>query len=155
MGATAYDPSEDEEVGPCNFFCLWTNLHGWRNFALTKNKGFWIVWIFMFLLLIILAGLSLSRDMWIYGMGITDTWTKYDYIWTNSKDGEKEKDWTGFGPLEFPSVTICPENPVIPNNETDMCESLGISGVSQLFVYYFFVYFFVYNFLFNCFFSLE
>ena len=135
---TAYDPSEDEEVGPCNFFCLWTHLHGWRNFALTKNKGFWIVWIFMFLLLIILAGFSLRTSLWIYSMGITDTWTKYDYIWTGgdnnkNKEGDEKdddnKDWTGFGPLEFPSMTICPEKLVIPNNETDICESLGISGI--------------------------
>ena len=55
----SFDPSEDEETGPCNYFCLWTHLHGWRWFALTKNKGFWILWIVVFMVCIILTVLNI------------------------------------------------------------------------------------------------
>ena len=28
-----------EDRSHCSQFCLWTHLHGWRQLALTKNKG--------------------------------------------------------------------------------------------------------------------
>ena len=28
-----------EDHSHCRQFCLWTHLHGWRQLALTKNKG--------------------------------------------------------------------------------------------------------------------
>ena len=126
-----FDPSEDEETGPCSFFCLWTHLHGWRHFALTKNKGFWIIWILIFILCIILFFMNAAGQIGWYLAGLTSQYNRYHYIWEGENimiDNLKED---GVTALEYPSITICPETAKIPTSDFKMCEEIGLGGYGK------------------------
>ena len=82
----------------------------------------------MFIFFVILAGLSFIEQVGVFSWGLTNTYTKYDYIWEKTwGEGGKEN------PLQFPSMTICPESPQIPTDGLDMCKNLGISGTGTNF----------------------
>ena len=90
----AFTPEEDENRSPCSFFCLWTHLHGWRNFALAKNKGYWVGWIVIFILYILLSAIDIYGQLAKFASGATSVWT--DYVLLSERG-------------TFPAVTFCPE----------------------------------------------
>ena len=108
-----FKPEDDDERSPCSFFCLWTHLHGWRHFALAKNKGYWVIWIVIFLILIILCLLTLAGKTAFFMSGLSDFYGKWDTI--EESDGR------------FPALTICKETPGFSDAKSDMCEELGVS----------------------------
>ena len=88
-----------EDHSHCRQFCLWTHLHGWRQLALTKNKGFWAIWFVIFLIFFIISFLDILRQMRDYYSGATSIWTDYSLL--------NEMDQEGM----FPAITICPATP--------------------------------------------
>ena len=76
----AFTPEDDDERSPCSFFCLWTHLHGWRHFALAKNKGYWVIWIVVFLILIILCLLTIAGKTAFFLSGLVDFYGREDNL---------------------------------------------------------------------------
>ena len=81
---------------------------------------------------IILTVLNILGQLMIFNSGLTKTYDKYNYIWNENDDQLIE--YGGF--VEFPSITICPDEPVIPNGQDllmcDKWASLKISVERRL-----------------------
>jgi hypothetical protein len=107
----SFNPEDDENRSPCSFFCLWTHLHGWRHFALAKNKIYWVIWIIILFLAIVMGFFGIHQSIKEYSTGKTSIWSEYKFI----EDGR------------FPSVTICKATPGIPTGAPNMCNELGVS----------------------------
>ena len=104
-----------EKEDACNNFLQWTHVHGFRQLSLGKNrKYFKICWIIFLSLMFILMGYDISAKTYEYAKGSTSTWSDYGYIW----------DDTG---LNFPALTVCPENSKPANESENICEKFAIN----------------------------
>ena len=112
----SFTPEEDDNRSPCSLFCLWTHLHGWRHFALAKNKGYWVIWIVVFLVLILMSLLDIAGQMGKFLSGATSTWTRYTLL---SEEGT------------FPAITLCPSvaQMAVDDTQVNVCTDLGISSM--------------------------
>lgn len=75
--------AHNDEVGeesPCKLFCLWTHLHGWRHFALSKNKGYWAFWIVILVLFSVMSFWDIYAQVHRFASGATSIWTRYALI---------------------------------------------------------------------------
>ena len=90
----SFNPEDDDERSPCSFFCLWTHLHGWRNFALAKNKGYWVIWIIFFLITILFAAIAFYGHSAKYYMGLVDFYGRWDTIGQVSHSRSKIHFWS-------------------------------------------------------------
>ena len=112
---------DKEEEDGCTNCLIWTHVHGFRQIGLSgKDICGKVTWSIFLTIMFCFLGLDVYGKITQYMQAMTSTWTAYGYIWDDRK-------------LQYPAMTVCPENPKVPDANANICDAIAIDAEGPFF----------------------